>query len=523
MSINAHFSHYDAIPANDANGTLLAERLLTPTVDLGNPQAAYFRDNDPDYGDSASLIYSVGCHSGLSVIANDIHATASSKYRADFAEAVLKQGGNWIGNTGYGYGDSDLVAYSERLSLLFTEAIGRDIRSGQTYTGPTIGESLVRAKHEYVQNAGPGGFSVFDEKVISQMTLYGLPFIRVRVPNPTAPVGGSFDSLPRSIPGALQGNSGTFTRLITFTNSFTSDNIGDERQPRVISRVEDSFVPGTPFTLTGNDVPLLGRPVLPNLTYDITLKTNPTGLGAQQIPEPRGVRLLRAEILPDIAGFNPHVTTPVTDMVYAAQQDDPQMPALLQEAWQPDQPFTFQRSQHRTSATGVITADTLLVSPVQFRPTNAEAGSLRRFAKMVFEVSYVDPRRASAALQSDDTPPLIGRVTITPVVQQAAPKIGPAADQLLRITARVRDAGGSGVQGVRALYTPNGLRWQAVALTQTSPGSGIYAATIQTPWTGTGIFALVDARDAAGNAAMHTGKGELSPAFSSIFLPLIRR
>ncbi len=132
MSLNAHFSHYDAIPADDKNGTLLAERLLTPTVAL--PQAAFFRDNDPIYGDSASLIYSVGCHSGLSVIANDIRPGAASQYRADFAEAVLKQGGNWIGNTGYGYGDSDLVAYSERLSLLFTEAIGREIRNGQGST-----------------------------------------------------------------------------------------------------------------------------------------------------------------------------------------------------------------------------------------------------------------------------------------------------------------------------------------------------------------------------------------------------
>ncbi len=135
----------------------------------------------------------------------------------------------------------------------------------------------MRAKREYLRNTGPGGFSVFDEKVITQMTLYGLPFIRVRVPTPTKPVGGSFDSQPRSIPGSLQTNTGTFTRLITFTNSFKSETIDDERQPRVISRVEDSFVPGTPFTLLGADMPLLGRPTLPNLTYDITLKANRAG------------------------------------------------------------------------------------------------------------------------------------------------------------------------------------------------------------------------------------------------------
>src|SRR5262249_45087702 len=84
MSINAHFSHYELIPANDKKGTLLAERLLTPTVNLSSPQAAYFRDNDPAYGTSASLAYSVGCHSGLSVIANDIYPGANDNtYRAD--------------------------------------------------------------------------------------------------------------------------------------------------------------------------------------------------------------------------------------------------------------------------------------------------------------------------------------------------------------------------------------------------------------------------------------------------------
>ncbi len=153
-------------------------------------------------------------------------------------------------------------------------------------------------------------------------------------------------------------------------------------------------------------------------------------------------------MLPDIAGYNPHVTTPVTDMVYAAQQDDPQMPALLQEAWQPEQPFTFQRSQQRGSA-----ADKLLVSPVQFRPSDTEAGALRRFGQMVFEVSYVDPRRASLALQTDTVPPLIGNVVIAPVIQQAATGAAPAADQTLRITARVRDTGGSGISSVTALYT----------------------------------------------------------------------
>ena len=116
-SINGHFTHYEAIPANAANGTLPAERILTPTVCSAIRRRRSSATATPDYGDSPTLAYSIGCHSGLSVIDNDIAAgAAASKYSADFPNAILKQDGNWIGNTGFGYGDSDLVGYSERLA-----------------------------------------------------------------------------------------------------------------------------------------------------------------------------------------------------------------------------------------------------------------------------------------------------------------------------------------------------------------------------------------------------------------------
>jgi hypothetical protein len=128
-------------------------------------------------------VYSIGCHSGLNVVDSDI-ASGAPSYQYDFPSAALKQGGNWVGNTGFGYGDSDLVAYSEKLAVLFTQALGRDIEN-DGYLGAAIGESLARAKREYLRQAGPGSFGVYDEKALLEMTLYGLPFIRVKVPNPT--------------------------------------------------------------------------------------------------------------------------------------------------------------------------------------------------------------------------------------------------------------------------------------------------------------------------------------------------
>src|SRR5439155_4685198 len=179
----------------------------------------------------------------------------------------------------------------------FTQAIGRQITDGsQKYIGPEIGESLARAKRLYVESTAQGSFSVYDEKVLLEMTLYGLPFIRVKVPIPTSPpYDGSFDPPPEPIPSDVQPqlteNSNPFTRIITFTNEFDLQNVGKDMVPRVTSKVADSFLGNQQVTtLAGKDQTLIGRPVLPTLNYDITLKENPNKSG-QGIAQVRGVRL----------------------------------------------------------------------------------------------------------------------------------------------------------------------------------------------------------------------------------------
>src|SRR4029078_1859551 len=88
-SLNGHFTHDQAIPADASKGTLTAARILSPTVAVGNPQAAFFRDFNPDYGDSATLAYTIGCHSGLSVIDGDITpGPAGSKFSAHFPQDI---------------------------------------------------------------------------------------------------------------------------------------------------------------------------------------------------------------------------------------------------------------------------------------------------------------------------------------------------------------------------------------------------------------------------------------------------
>jgi hypothetical protein len=524
MSINGHFDHHLAIPANGVGG-LTAQRLYEPTVVSGAERRSYFIDPSGDgiqllSFPSTSLGYSIGCHSGLTVINGDIASTAGA-YQFDFPSAVLKQGGNWVGNTGFGYGDSDLVAYSEKLAVLFTKALGRNItNTDSTYLGAPLGESLMRAKREYLRQAGPGSFSIYDEKALLEMTLYGLPFIRVKVPNPTpAPYisnfQGSFDPPSQPVdPGVLADLSAarpTFTRLITLTNVvYNEQDLNGDRVPTVDSAdILDSFRQGEVLTPTIDTLVAAGKPVVPLLAYDITL--NPTdksgNSGDTRIPQPRGVRLVSATVLPEQSGYNPHITTITTDTTFLQQQSDPNLG--VRGRWLPEQPFTYQRS-----AQGGQFTDRLLMAPAQFWGTTARTGRLRRFAQMVFEVTYIDPQSAPQVMMTDTAPPDIRNVTL----QLPSGGFQPIAMQILLNTDISDD--GSGVAEAVATYSNDGTTWQELPLKLIAPGK--YSVMINAPWGGKNIAIMISATDRAGNVATYTAKGALS-AYSFVFMPTARR
>jgi hypothetical protein len=282
--------------------------------------------------------------------------------------------------------------------------------------------------------------------------------------------------------------------------------------PQVYSHVQDSFVPGVTTLVTSEAQMAIGQPVMPALSYDITLQ--PTGAGVPP-PLPTGVRLVRATMAADLSNYNPHVTTPVTDSVYPPQQDDPPMEVL--GAWLPEQPYAEQHTQY-LSATEVLTRDGLIVYPAQLRALNSETGQLRRFRSMVFEVSYRDPRVAPAAILGDDVPPLISDIDVA-LSSSGLQHIGLAALSV-HISAQVVDNSG-GLDSVTATYTVDGSAWQQVQLKDQN-GDGRYEQLIAAPPTLHNISVIVEARDKAGNVTTDTAKGKLS-AFALTYLPIIRR
>jgi hypothetical protein len=203
----------------------------------------------PTQGDAfrGALIFSVGCHSGLNLPDGDF---ADPQQGTDWAQAFVRRGATYIGNTGYAYGDGDLLAYSERLMLNFVQELGY---VGQ---GPqTVGRALMRAKQRYYNSAAAGSFSSYDEKILAIPTIYGLPMIGVTMPQTSSvPPGGA--SLIAA-PSRLAVGSGVLTSTVALDFSYESGSVPGIGEYRQVAGSDDLLVVGN-------------RPVQPRATRVIS-------------------------------------------------------------------------------------------------------------------------------------------------------------------------------------------------------------------------------------------------------------
>ncbi|MDW3212575.1 MAG: choice-of-anchor Q domain-containing protein [Ilumatobacteraceae bacterium] len=168
ISLNAHFDHYRALPANGDQKQNFTDNLIASTVPglLG-----------PD-GLAQSLIFSMGCHSGLAVPDGLI-----GEDNTDWAQQISGVGGIYIANTGFGYGDTETVAYTEQLMALFARYVTSPVLVDGAST--TVGEAFKVAKNRFIADLAV--LSVYDEKAMMESTFYGLPFYRTALPAAAAP------------------------------------------------------------------------------------------------------------------------------------------------------------------------------------------------------------------------------------------------------------------------------------------------------------------------------------------------
>ena len=114
-------------------------------------------------------MFSQGCHSGYNLV--DIDGIPQVSDTLDWAQAFAQKGATLIAGTGYQYGDSDLVAYSEAIYANFS----KQLLAG---TGPvSVGDALVAAKKAYL--AATPTLGSLDTKALLEASVFGLPMLSV--------------------------------------------------------------------------------------------------------------------------------------------------------------------------------------------------------------------------------------------------------------------------------------------------------------------------------------------------------
>ncbi|MBI3745680.1 MAG: choice-of-anchor C family protein [Chloroflexi bacterium] len=150
-----HFSANSALAA-DFSTTIQTTDLTSSPVNLAN-----------------SIVFSAGCHSGYNIVNGD--AVTGITQPLDWAEAFATKGATLIAGTGYQYGDTDFMMYSERIYSGFAA----QLLAG---TGPVaVGQALVQAKQTYLRDTPT--LRGIDTKALLEATLFGLPMISVNMPN----------------------------------------------------------------------------------------------------------------------------------------------------------------------------------------------------------------------------------------------------------------------------------------------------------------------------------------------------
>ena len=287
VSLNAHFDHYRALPAIGDKVPGFEDNLIADDVaeELANR-----------LGDRAllnSLIFSMGCHSGLSV--SDVTIAGTN---TDWAETLGQQGALYVGNTGFGYGDTETVAYTELLMALFAQQVTAplDLDRDAAVDVSTVGQALAWAKNEYV--SGLQTFSVYDEKAVMESTFYGLPFYRV---------GLEADRLP-DVP-ANQVENGELLGGVSINTEF-------ERQETPSGTLFTDVAPGA----DGSAIVAPGRPIQPKAVIDVSVVDPANTRRLQTVAHGAIIESMTSQY---DEGVDPVIAAPIFDE--AANQPEPEV------------------------------------------------------------------------------------------------------------------------------------------------------------------------------------------------------
>ena len=420
-----HFSASSALAA-DYSTRLLASELAASSVDMTN-----------------ALLFSAGCHSGYNIV--DPHGIPNVTAEPDWAQAFATKGATLIAGTGYQYGDTDFIEYSERIYLEFSQAL----RAG---TGPVaVGQALVVAKQTFL--AETQELRPLHEKSLIEATLFGLPMLKIDMPNgrgdmPDEPsiVGSTtpFTSNPGQTLGLTYADI-TIQPDLTLVNQ-ELDIVGEDEEAETL----------TASYLTGGDGIIVN-------TAEPTLPLESANVGVADTVL-RGVGF-RGGAFTDLADILPLTGAATTEIrgVHAPFITNVYYPMQLHQVNYFDQ-----------LTEGMSGAVQLNVSAAQYLSDNAGSltGTLRQFDSLAFRLYYSDYIAQSQI--SGNVPALAAPPTITQV--DAFP-----GDDEVTFQARVVGDPSAGIQEVWVTFTGSGSfaeQWQSLDLVQSANDTTLWTATL---------------------------------------------
>jgi len=431
-----------------AGATLAADyKTAMPAFRLFDAPTGFFRN---------SLLYSAGCHSGYNIV--DVDAIQGVTIQPDWAQVSARLGMTLIAGTGYQYGDTDFIEYSERLYLYFT----RQLRTG---TGPvSVGKALVRAKIEYLESTAD--LRGIHEKALYQASLFGLPMFAMDLPGARIqpPSTASIVSSASTYAGAPGSVLGLRFADVTVNPTLTSHTLTLENVER------DPNDPNSPAQVvakwySGSDgiVAHPAEPVLPLETRNVQLADfalRGIGFRGGSYSDEPNVTPLTGAATTEIRGVHP---------------------AFLSDV-------LFPPKMWRANYFGILCdpdggPTRLMVTPAQFQSYPvSNSGVLRTFSRLDFRLFYSANIQTYSVDQNNDGTP---ESSATPALS-SAPQISSVDARtdgaLIRFRVVVVGNPAAGIQETWVTYTslsgPRRGTWTSLNLIQNSTDSRLWEGSI---------------------------------------------
>ena len=419
------------------------------------------------------LVMALGCHGGYSIPASDLFPNISPE--PDWAEMFLHEGAaGYISATGYAYGDTELKEYGERLFLLVAE----QLRTGSAPV--SVGQALVQAKQQYL--AETAQLTGIDQKTIVEMTLYGLPMMKVDMPGAPLPAENDDSIVSGTIPvGTGPGtNFGLTSSSVSLSPSLTTNT----------KTLQNLSAEGTVLTtyLSGADGVVVNpfEPIYPKEIDNVSVS-------GQQL---RGVAF-RGGTYTDEDNITPLTSSPTTETSTAHLSYNTPVfyPTQL---WAANYIHAFSGGNAR-----------LITFPAQFRSSalGATDGTLREFTDLDLKLYYLPSDWTSAGTPAEKA----AAVSAAPSILGAS---GVEDGNAIHFRVNTLAQGSAGVQAVWVLYTgkpgsPYHGTWVPLDLDQDNDDPTIWQGTLtlQPGESSEDILFMVQAVGGAGLTTLATNLG----------------